>query len=231
VDPGSLAPRVSVALIDDHGIVAAGARSWLDADGRAELTADGDNIDEVLSRAGAEVDVVVLDLSLGKDVVTDRVGELSDAGYRVVVFSYRSEPLIVRAVMNAGACAFLDKATEEDRFVDTIVTVAQDGAVITPSMAGGFLVDGAGLSGRQMEVLRYVFQGMSHESIARILQKDDGEPMSKHTVKQYVDRARARFAAAGRPCKSGYALLARCIEEGLIRPDEIGDYRPDWSGD
>ena len=162
-------------------------------------------------------------------MATERVGGLSDAGQRVVVFSMRSEPLIVRAVMEAGACAFLDKATEEDRFVDTIVTVAQDGAVVTPSMAGGLLVKGVGLSGRQMEVLRYLFQGMSYATIARLLRKEDGMPVSEHTVKQYVERARAKFAAMGRPCRCNFALLARCIEEGLIRPEEVRDYRPGWS--
>jgi DNA-binding NarL/FixJ family response regulator len=190
------------------------------------VIAVGDSIDEVLAGVGADADVVVLDLALGQEMVTERVAELSDAGHRVVVFSMHSEPLVVRSVMNAGACAFLDKATERDRFVETILTVAHDGAVLTPSMAGGLLVEEVGLSKRQTEVLRYLFQGMSYATIARRLKKDDGTPMSEHTVKQYVERARAKFAAAGRPCRSSFALLARCVEEGLIRPDEVQDYGP-----
>jgi two-component system nitrate/nitrite response regulator NarL len=226
MDPGSLGRLVSVALIEDHEVVAAGVRSWLSADGRAQVIAVGDSIDEGLAGVGADADVVVLDLALGQEMVTERVAELSDAGHRVVVFSMHSEPLVVRSVMNAGACAFLDKATERDRFVETILTVAHDGAVLTPSMAGGLLVEEVGLSKRQTEVLRYLFQGMSYATIARRLKKDDGTPMSEHTVKQYVERARAKFAAAGRPCRSSFALLARCVEEGLIRPDEVQDYGP-----
>jgi two-component system, NarL family, nitrate/nitrite response regulator NarL len=88
-----------------------------------------------------------------------------------------------------------------------------------------------GLSDRQAEVLRYVFQGMSYDAIAQRLKKADGGPVSGHTVKQYVDRARAKFAAAGRPCRSNFALLARCIEDGLVRPEEIEDYRPGWTAD
>jgi two-component system nitrate/nitrite response regulator NarL len=87
-------------------------------------------------------------------------------------------------------------------------------------------VEEVGLSKRQTEVLRYLFQGMSYATIARRLKKDDGTPVSEHTVKQYVERARAKFAAAGRPCRSSFALLARCVEEGLIRPDEVQDYGP-----
>ena len=88
-----------------------------------------------------------------------------------------------------------------------------------------------GLSDRQAEVLLYVFQGMSYATIAQRLKKADGAPVSGHTVRQYVDRARAKYAAAGRPCRSNFALLARCIEDGLIRPEEIEDYRPRWSAD
>jgi DNA-binding NarL/FixJ family response regulator len=135
------------------------------------------------------------------------------------------EPLIIQTVMQAGACAFLDKQTEEDQFVDTIVAVAQDRPFVTPSMAGGILT-GVQLSSREREALQYLFQGMTYASIARRLTKADGKPISALTAKDYINRARAKFAAARVPCKSNYALLARCIELGLIRPEEIQDYHP-----
>jgi len=141
------------------------------------------------------------------------------------VFSMHVEPLIVQTVLQAGASAFLDKQTEEDQFVDTIVAVAQDRPFVTPSMAGGIL-NGGQLSGRESEALRYLFQGMTYASIARRLTKSDGKPISAYTAKDYVNRARAKFAAVGLHCMSNYSLLARCIELGLIRPEEIEDYRP-----
>jgi len=45
-------------------------------------------------------------------------------------------------------------------------------------------------------------------------------------IVRYNGRARAKFAAARLPCRSNFALLARCVELGLIRLDEIEDYRP-----
>lgn len=222
---------VRVAVIEDHEIVIDGVRAWLAADpaGRAELIAAGSSIEEVMQGPGRSADVVVLDLELGTTMVTDRVAELSDAGFRAIVFSVHVEPLIVQAVMDSGACAFLDKGTERDRFVDTIVAVAHDDPVMTPSMAGG-LLHAVHFSDREREVLRYLFQGMDHASIARRLRKPDGQPISPHTVKQYIQRARAKYAAAGRPCQSNFALLARCIEDGLIRPGDIADYRAGQAG-
>jgi two-component system, NarL family, nitrate/nitrite response regulator NarL len=227
VGSSSLDRPVSITVVEDQQVVIDGVRSWIaaDRDSRAVILAAGGSIEEVMAGPGRQADVVVLDLELGKEMMTDRVAELSDAGFRVVVFSIHVEPLIVQAIMKAGACAFLDKSAEPDQFVDTIVAVARDGPVVTPSMAGG-LLQGIHLSNRERQVLQHLFQGMDYESIARRLRKPDGETISPHAVKDYIERARAKFAAAGRPCRSNFALLARCIEDGLIRPDEISDYRP-----
>ncbi len=218
--------RTRVAVIEDQDVVIEGVRAWIAADPqrRAVVAAAGDSIDEVLAGPGGDADVIVLDLELGGDLMTGRVAALSDAGRRVVVFSVHVRPVIVDSVMRAGACAFLDKRTERDQFVDTIVAVARDRPAVTPSMAGG-LLHAARLSDRERQALQHLFQGMDHASIARRLRKPTGEAVSPATVKQYIGRARAKYAAAGRPCRSNYALLARCIEDGLIRPEEISDYR------
>jgi two-component system, NarL family, nitrate/nitrite response regulator NarL len=229
---GEVDQVVRVALVEDQDVVVEGVRAWIAADPgrRAEVVAEGPTIEAALIGVGATADVVVLDLELGDresagTLVTGRVAGLCDAGYRVVVFSVHAEPMIVREVMDAGASAFLDKRTERRQFVDTIAAVAEDLPFVTPSMAGG-LLDLVRLSQREREALRYLFQGMDHASIARRMVKESGETISATTVKQYLERARAKFAAAGRPCRSQFTLLARCIELGLIRAEEIDDYRP-----
>jgi two-component system, NarL family, nitrate/nitrite response regulator NarL len=221
---------VRIALIEDTDVVVEGVRAWLAADPQSRVTIAGafDSIDDFAASAAKSADVIVLDLELDGVMVTDRIAELSDLGYRVVVFSVHVRPLVVQAVMNAGACAFLDKRTEREHFVATILAVAQDLPYVTPSMAGGLLQE-VRLSDRERQALQYLFQGMDQASIARRLRKPDGQPVSVTTVKTYIERARAKFAAVGRPCKSNFALLARCVEDGLIRPEEIDDYRPGTS--
>jgi two-component system nitrate/nitrite response regulator NarL len=232
VGAGAMDGTVRIALIDDQDVVLEGVRAWIAADPerRAEVVAEGRSIEEALAGPGREADVVVLDLELaghkaGRRLVTDEVASLCDDGFRVVVFSVHVEPIIVRKVMDAGASAFLDKRTERAQFIETIVAAARDLPFVTPSMAGG-LVNLVRLSQREREALQYLFQGMDRASIARRLTKRDGDPISADTVKQYIERARAKFAAAGRPCRSQFALLARCMELGLIRPEEVDDYRP-----
>jgi two-component system, NarL family, nitrate/nitrite response regulator NarL len=217
---------VSIALLEDLDVVAEGLRSWVDGDPdhRAMVAAVANSVADMLAGPGRDADVLVLDLELDGQVVA----ELSDAGHRVIAFSAQPKPYLVRAVLDAGACAFLDMRTERDHFIDTVVAVAHDQQFVTPSMAGD-LPRGVRLSGRESQTLRLMFQGMDYASIASRLKKPTGESISALTVKEYVERARAKFAAAGRPCRSNFALLARCIEDGLVRPEEIDDYRPTGS--
>jgi two-component system, NarL family, nitrate/nitrite response regulator NarL len=221
---------VRIALIEDTDVVVEGVRAWVAADpqGLVAVAGASNSVDTFLASPSKSVDVVVLDLELDGVMATDRIAELSDLGYRVVVFSVHVRPMVVQAVMNAGACAFLDKRTEREHFVATILAVAADMPYVTPSMAGGML-QAVRLSDRERQALQYLFQGMDQASIARRLKKPDGQPVSVTTVKTYIERARAKFAALGRPCKSNFALLARCVEDGLIRPEEIDDYTPGTS--
>ena len=48
--------------------------------------------------------------------------------------------------------------------------------------------------------------------------------ISENTVRQYIDRARVKYATLGRQAHTKDALLARAIEDGLIRPGEVATY-------
>ncbi|HTF11549.1 MAG TPA: response regulator transcription factor [Asanoa sp.] len=218
---GSGAARVSVAIVDDHPVVLEGVRSWLSADPRLEVVATGDNVEAV--RTAARADVILLDLRLHGRMVIDEVGELSAAGQRVVVYSEHHEPSTILAVLDAGAVAFLAKHEGRDHCVETVLAAAADRPYVPPSLAGAMVGDRRSsrpaLSEKEREALLLWFQSMSKASVAKRMQ------ISEHTVKQYVDRARIKYARAGRPAATKSALLARAIEDGLIRPEEIVTYR------
>jgi two-component system nitrate/nitrite response regulator NarL len=237
MDTGSAGRPVTVALVDDQEVVLEGVRSWIERDprSRAEIIAAGDSVRDVLENGGRDADVLVLDLDLGQEwklarlnEVTSVIAGLCDGGSRVVVFSIHVEPLVVQAVISAGARVFIDKHAERGLFVDTVVAVGRDQPVVTPSTAGGMLHElrpEIKLADREKEALRYLFQGMSYQSIAFRMVKDGGGTITKATVREYIDRARAKFAAAGRPSKSTLTLLARCVELGLITTADVDEYR------
>jgi DNA-binding NarL/FixJ family response regulator len=216
---------IGVAVIDDHDVVIDGVRSWIAADPAQRVTVvlTGNSTAPLLPRP-PDVDVVLLDLELAGTLVLDQVVALSNAGHRVVVFSAHGGPAVVSAALEAGACAYLTKDEAREHCIDTLVAVATDRPYVTRSLAGGMLADPR-LSGREREALLLWFQGMDMAAVARRMTKPDGDTITKETVKQYIDRARVKYARAGRSVASRFALLARAIEDGLIRPEDVGGYR------
>jgi len=223
-------PRVKVALIDDHPVVIEGIKSWITQDPlqRVEIIAAGDDIDDVLAGPGGAADVLLVDLNLRGHFVTDQIGELSSAGRRVVVYSQHTDPDTVLAVLEAGACEFLAKDEGREHCVETIVAAATDRPYVTPLVAGVLIADQRQvrphLSEQELLALTLWFQSMSKTSVAMRM------GISERTVRQYIDRARVKYAKIGRSAVTKTALLARAIEDGIIRPDEIGDYRSRAAG-
>ena len=220
---GDVAVPVRVAIVDDHPVVVEGVRSWLSGDERMVVVATGDDPDEVLAGAGGPVDVLLLDLRLHNRLMVDAVAALSAAGQRVVVYSQFTDEQTVLAVLEAGAVAFLAKNEGREHCVATVLAAASDRGHVPPTLAGAMVADRRPqrpvLSEKEREALLLWFQSMSKASVARRMR------ISEHTVKQYVDRARVKYARLGRPAATKAALLARAIEDGLVRPDEIGEYR------
>ncbi|MDM4720437.1 response regulator transcription factor [Micromonospora sp. WMMA1363] len=217
---------VGVAIVDDHPVVIDGVRAWLATEPRLAVVATGDDPDEVLRKA-PHADVVLLDLRLHGRMALDRLVGLGATGRRVVVYSEHTDPATMLAALDAGAAAFLAKHEGREHCVATVLAAASDRPYVPPALAGAMLgdprPDRPALSDKEREALLLWFQSMSKASVARRMR------ISEHTVKQYVDRARIKYTRAGRPAATKAALLARAIEDGLVRPEEIGTYRSEAS--
>ncbi|MGI5270227.1 sigma factor-like helix-turn-helix DNA-binding protein [Nonomuraea sp. CA-218870] len=215
-----VAGHVTVALVEDHQVVVDGVRSWFGPPSPVMLVAQGPTIESV---RGTPADVLLLDLNLNGTMIVDRVGELCAGGQRVVVFSEHEEPETVRAVLDAGASAFIGKgrATRES-CVETILAVAADRPSVTPPMAQAIATDESPhrpqLSEKERLALLYWFQSMSKASVAARM------GVKERTVRQYIDRARVKYAAAGRPAPTKEKLLICAIQDGLISPGEVDVY-------
>ncbi|MFE9691311.1 response regulator [Micromonospora sp. NPDC005806] len=213
---------IGVAIVDDHPVVIDGVRAWLATEPGLCVLATGDDPDAVL-RDAPDADVILLDLRLHGRMMIDKLAELSAAGRRVVVYSEHTDPDTMLAALDAGAAAFLAKHEGREHCVATVLAAATDRPYVPPALAGAMVgdhrPDRPALSDKEREALLLWFQSMSKASVARRMR------ISEHTVKQYVDRARIKYARAGRPAATKAALLARAIEDGLVRPEEICVYR------
>jgi two-component system, NarL family, nitrate/nitrite response regulator NarL len=225
-----VAGRVTVAVVDDHPVVHEGVRSWIarDAPDAVQLVAAVDSVEALLAGPGRDADVVLLDLNLHGRMAMDEVGQLTDLGRRVVVYSEHTDDATVLAVMERGAFSFLAKHEAREHCVATILEAARDRGYITPSAAGAMAADDRPdrpvLSEQEMTALLLWFQSMSKSSVAARM------AISESTVRQYIERARIKYANAGRPAPTKSQLLARAIQDGLVRADEVSEYRSRASG-
>jgi two-component system nitrate/nitrite response regulator NarL len=223
VGRSAVAARVTVAVVDDHPVVREGVRAWLaDPDRGIAVVAAGDGIEVALRGPGRDADVVLLDLNLHGRMAIEDVGRLTARGRRVVVYSEHADDRTVLAVMERGASAFLAKREAREHCVEAIMAAAGDRPYVPPRAAGSMAADdrpsGPGLSDQERTALLLWFQSMSKSAVAVRM------GIAESTVRQYIQRARIKYANAGRPAPTRTQLLARAIQDGLIRADEVIEY-------
>jgi two-component system nitrate/nitrite response regulator NarL len=213
---------VTVAIVEDHPVVTEGVASWLRSDPGQRVRVVQTARDLTGLGLAPPVDVIILDLELSGELVTTQIPSLVAAGCRVVAFSGHSEPTIVMETLDNGAHAYVSKEEGRDHLIEAVLAAATDRPYVTRSQARAMLADQRParptLSHQERQALLLWFQGMSKASVGRRMS------VSENTVRQYISRARAKYAATGRTAPSKDALLARAIEDGVIKPDEIQPY-------
>jgi two-component system nitrate/nitrite response regulator NarL len=216
--------QVTAAIIEDHPVVTEGVASWIRSDPgqRVRLVRAATGLDGLLDVPPPLAEVVILDLELSGELVTGQIPGLVTTGYRVVAFSGHSDPVIVMETLDNGAHAYVSKEEGRDHLVEAVLAAAADRPYVTRSQARAMLADQRparpSLSQQEQQALLLWFQGMSKASVGRRMS------VSENTVRQYISRARAKYAATGRTAPSKDALLARAIEDGVIKPGELTQY-------
>jgi len=216
---------VTVAIIEDHPVVTEGVASWIRSDPgqRVRLVHTARDLAGFGLAAQPPADVIILDLELDGELVTAQIPGLVAAGNRVVAFSGHTDPEIVMETLDNGAHAYVSKDEGRDHLVETVLAAAADRPYVTRSQARAMLADERptrpALSDQEQQALLLWFQGMSKASVGRRMS------ISENAVRQYISRARAKYAATGRTAPSKDALLARAIEDGVIKPAEIVPYQ------
>jgi two-component system nitrate/nitrite response regulator NarL len=210
------APRIDVAVVDDHPIVRDGITAWVAApDSGIRVVATAATVDALLAGAGRRADVVLLDLDLGDGATAERnVAAIRAAGPAVLVLSASGRPAAVRDAMRAGARGYVLKHEEAAELRAAIRAVAAGTDWVSPRLARIFATDDApdrpSLSTQETRTLRLYATGMPIKSVARRL------GISEETAKQYVRRVREKYAQANRAAPTKLDLYHRAVEDGHL---------------
>ncbi len=206
---------MSVAVIDDHELVRQGLASLL-----ADTVVAGRQVEVVYAggsvQAGVDArpDIGLLDVDLGPGSapVDEAVGQLLEAGSRVLMISAYDDARSIKAGLEAGALGFVPKRVSLDALVEALSTVYTNELYLSVDLASilAAAVDTPDLSRRESEALKLYASGLSMSAVARRLE------ISPHTAKEYLDRVRAKYAALGREARTRTELYAAAQSDGLL---------------
>lgn len=205
---------IRVLLVDDHELVRAGLRTFLQLQPDMAVVGEANSGEQALALvAGLAPDIVLLDLVLPgmSGVDTARRLRVAHPEVKVVVLtSFAGQESVLPAV-RAGVAGYLLKDVGPAELADALRSVHAGGSPLHPAVAATVLRQvnataelADALTPREREVLRLIARGLSNRLIAREL------VLSEKTVKTHVSAVLAKLGVTDR---TQAALLA--VREGL----------------
>lgn len=203
-----------IGLVDDHEVVESGVCALLATCSDLDLVAVAPTVSRLLGQAGS-LDLVMLDLRLADGTNPEHnVRALRRAGAHVLVFTVGDEPALVRSAARAGALGVVRKSKPLDVLLSALRTAVTGAAVMSTEFAtaldGDPSIANAGLSAREREVLALYASGEKSQRVASLT------GLALPTVKEYVDRIRAKYAHVDRSAPTKVDLYRRAVEDGLL---------------
>lgn len=184
---------IRVAVIDNDRLVPAGLRALLAETPDIAVTGAATSVEEYLTGPVA-ADVVLLDLQLEDGTAPAlNVAALCAAGARVLVISVHGERRHVRATMRAGASGYLIKDDDAAKLAEAIRTVHNGRKALTTELMTLINDDPPDLSAKELQVLYLYGTGSTLAATARRI------GIAIPTVRSYLDRIRAKWAAVDEP--------------------------------
>lgn len=192
---------IRVAVVDDHPLVREGTAALVARQDDMVSAGVAGSLDELRPiLASGAVDVLLLDLRLGKESGFDALRATDGQMPAVVVVTSYDYPQYADAALRLGAAGFVVKTAPTAELLDAIRRAASGGLAFGVRPGGGF-----SLSDREREVVRLVIDGASNDEIGARL------GISSRTAESHLRRLFERHAVASRT-----ELASRAIREGWL---------------
>ena len=171
-----------IAIVDDHPLVRSALRDALASLAPAPRFVEGGDAAAALALACAEPppDLLLLDLEMPGSRGVDEVRTLrrTTPALPIAVVSADDDPATVRSLVAMGVAGFIPK-TEPAEVIRSAVSLILAGGTFVPArFAGATAIERqtpiAGMTERQVEVLRLLAKGRSNKEIARELGITEG---------------------------------------------------------
>jgi DNA-binding NarL/FixJ family response regulator len=169
---------IKVLLVDDHAVVRAGYKRYLELDTQIEVVGEAENGEQAYELlATLTADVIVMDLSMpgrgGLESIRHILQRYPEQ--RILVFTMHENPALAAQALRAGAKGYLTKSVSPDLIVDAIHQIMQGGQPIDTDLAAAIKqseLESAPhlqLAPREFEIFRLLANGQSVDEIGQRL--------------------------------------------------------------
>ncbi|MBU9606933.1 response regulator [Burkholderia multivorans] len=204
---------MKILIVDDHPVLRDGVEALLRRNDAALAVVQAASADDAMQMLDqhADIDAIVLDLKMRGTSGVDAIAALAHArpALQIIVLSSSEDPRDVRAAFAHGALGYVPKSASPHTLLSAIVMVLNGERYVPPLLlddGAAYTIEpprqaaGAPLTPRQIEVLRYLAEGVPNKVIA------DRLGLSEKTVKAHITAIfrtlhvlnRTQAAAAGR---------------------------------
>jgi two-component system, NarL family, response regulator LiaR len=209
-------PPIRVLVVDDHGVVREGLRTYLELQDGIEVAGEAADGEEAVREAERlRPDVVLMDLVMPR---LDGVGAMRALRERlprarvIVLTSFADDERLLPAIQ-AGAAGYLLKNVQPAELARAVRLAHAGEALFDPSVAARLVEaiatdePGPHLTPREREVLALIGRGLSNKRIAREL------GLSEKTVKTHVANVLHKLGVTDRTQAAVYAVRAGLIPQ------------------
>jgi DNA-binding NarL/FixJ family response regulator len=207
---------VRVLVADDHRLMVEGTKQALERAGGFEVVGEAVNGVQVLPLVRRlKPELVLLDLRMpqmdGLTCLSKIRKEFPDV--KVAILSVSQDPELIQTALKRGASAYIVKSIDPDDLAAAL-RQALDGNVFTTAGVtedpGERAARDAGLTDRELVIVRAVARGLSNEAIAKELW------VAEQTVKFHLTNIYRKLGVSYRTEAARYAF-----EQGLVDHDAV----------
>lgn len=206
-------------VVDDHPLHREGTRYILQGYDDLEVVGEAESGEAALVLvAQLRPDVVLLDIRLPgiNGIETTRRIRDHHPDVRVLMVTAYDDTEYVRGALEAGAAGYLSKSAPGRELVEAVRSVGAGSVILQPELLRPLLAsrpDGpAGLSERELAVLRLLAEGLQNKQVATRLQ------ISPRTVERHCDNIYAKLGVGSRT-----EAVVRAMSAGLV---QVSDEHP-----
>jgi len=167
-----MANKISVLLVDDHGLVRGGFRRILEDAPDIAVVAEASDGEEAIRLAHKlKPQLILMDCALpgiGGLEATRRILKDSPEA-AILMLSMHAEDTLVRQALHAGARGYILKSAVDMELVTAVHRVMAGEIVLDPKLSPSVALKGErnyGLTRRELEILQLIVDGHSNKEIA-----------------------------------------------------------------